>query len=107
VIVGGSSSFSGDRAFRWTSGGGMVDLNTYLPTLGIDLSGWTLREARGLSADGLNIVGQGIHNNLNEAWVAHIPEPSTLALLALGALPVLRRCGHRRDGCTTSLRLAL
>lgn len=63
------------HAFLWTSSLGMVDLNTYLPTLGIDLSGWELREARGISisAGGTSIVGWGWHDGQPEAWVAHVP----------------------------------
>jgi probable HAF family extracellular repeat protein len=53
------------------SGGAMVDLNTYLPTLGLNLTGWTLREARGISADGTTIVGWGWHNGSPEpGWPA-------------------------------------
>ncbi|MCC6676309.1 MAG: PEP-CTERM sorting domain-containing protein [Phycisphaerales bacterium] len=72
VPVSGSVVNTG-HAFLWTSTLGMVDLNTYLPTLGIDLSGWELREARGISADGNTIVGWGWHNGQPEAWVAHVP----------------------------------
>jgi probable HAF family extracellular repeat protein len=74
---GSGSILSTGRAFLWTSSG-MVDLNTYLPTLGgISLEGWTLREARGISADGSIIVGWGWHDDgVNgprpEAWVAHV-----------------------------------
>jgi len=76
--VGDSGSLvSTGRAFLWTSALGMVDLNTYLPILGIDLTGWTLREARGISADGSTLVGWGWHDDgINgprpEAWVAHL-----------------------------------
>jgi hypothetical protein len=54
---------------------------------GLDLSAWWLRSAKGISADGLTIVGYGDHYGFGrEAWIAHIPEPSTLLVLALGAL---------------------
>ena len=57
------SIVSTGHAFLWTQTLGMVDLNNYLPTLGnINLSGWELREARGISADGSTIVGLGMHN---------------------------------------------
>ena len=48
----------------------MVDLNTYLLTL--MPSGWTLRGALGISADGTTITGWGWHNGSPEAWVARL-----------------------------------
>jgi hypothetical protein len=71
AVVGNSVFPTGSpRAFLWTSALGVVDLNDYLPTLGIDLSGWVLTNATGASADGGTIVGTGIHNGATEGWVA-------------------------------------
>jgi hypothetical protein len=56
-------------AVLWTRLLGLVDLNSYLPSTGIDLSGWTLVKATSLSADGYTIGGQGIHNGVNEGFV--------------------------------------
>ena len=52
---------------------------------GLDLTGWTLDEAKSISADGLVIVGLG-HNasGFDEGWIAIIPEPSTALLLCAG-----------------------
>jgi probable HAF family extracellular repeat protein len=75
VVVGGSSSSSGEHGFLWNTTLGMVDLNTYLPTLGIDLTGWTLYGAHGISADGRTIVGIGDHNGVGEAWIATLSPP--------------------------------
>jgi len=72
TVPASGSVLSTGRAFLWTSALGMVDLNAYLPTLGIDLTGWTLREARGISADGSTIVGWGWYSGEPEAWVAHL-----------------------------------
>ncbi|MGE3108690.1 MAG: GC-type dockerin domain-anchored protein [Phycisphaerales bacterium] len=75
IVVGDSTLPGGPHAFLWTNTTGMVDLNTYLPTLGIDLTGWTLRSASGISPNGLHITGQGIHNGRDEAWIATVTPP--------------------------------
>lgn len=58
-----------DRAFLWTASTGVVDLNTYLPSIGVDLGGWTLKSATAISADGSTIVGVGFNAaGLGRAW---------------------------------------
>jgi len=71
VIVGVSAQpgFSSYHAFLWKSSLGMVDLNTYLPTLGLNLTGWTLSQALAVSSDGTAITGHGILNGQTRAWV--------------------------------------
>jgi probable HAF family extracellular repeat protein len=69
VVVGGSDS----HAVVWRSGAGILDLNSYLPSLGIDLSGWYLTEALSVSASGLVIIGRGGHSGRTEGWIATIP----------------------------------
>lgn len=68
TAISGSQGAS-ERAFLWTSGLGKVDLNTYLPTVGIDLTGWLLSNATALSYDGSAIAGYGAFNNEQRAWV--------------------------------------
>jgi len=80
VVVG--VLMSPDHAMLWTSSLGMVDLNTYLPSLGINLTGWTLTAANGVSGDGQTLVGTGTHHGSTEAWVAHLPAPA-----AAGSVP--------------------
>jgi probable HAF family extracellular repeat protein len=63
VVVGANASM-------WTAALGRVDLNAYLPSLGINLTGWTLTTAYGVSSDGQTIVGSGVHNGVVEAWIA-------------------------------------
>jgi probable HAF family extracellular repeat protein len=67
AIVG--RSITQGRALLWTAQLGMVDLNTYLSTLGLDLAGWELIEARAISADGSAIVGNGFYNGDTRAWL--------------------------------------
>lgn len=38
-----------------------------------DLDGWTLTEATGISDDGKVVCGNGVHDGVEEAWVAHLP----------------------------------
>jgi len=71
VIVGVSAlpGFVGYHAFIWTSALGMKDLQTYLPTLGVDLTGWTVSQALAISADGTAITGNGVHNGKTRAFI--------------------------------------
>ena len=95
VVVGQSSSASviSGEAFLWTAEDGMRSLHDLLATdLGLDLTGWRLITARAISSDGRTIVGLGRNpNNINESWIATIPEPGTFSLLAFGGLFLLRR----------------
>jgi len=83
-VVVGSRGAGPARAFIWDPVRGIRALDVVLAQLGIDLSGWTINDATGISADGLTIVGNGFHNGRQEAWVAVIPEPSTALLLGIG-----------------------
>ena len=82
------------EAFRHTAAGGMERLWDVLVKAGINPaeSGWSvLSEARGVSLDGNTIVGFGFRDGNFEAFVAVVPEPTTLCVLAAGAVVVLRR----------------
>lgn len=62
IVVGTSTSKSGMEAFIWDANKGMRSLKSVLEKdYGLDLSGWTLRLAKGISDDGLTIVGFGKH----------------------------------------------
>ena len=61
-MVGYANRATGDwRAFVWTENLGMTDLNTLLPTLGVDMTGWVLTSANDISDDGTTIVGEATY----------------------------------------------
>jgi probable HAF family extracellular repeat protein len=95
VAVGYSYDYD-TEAFLWTANGGMVSIKEMLENqYGLNLSGWALNHATGISADGLTIVGYDTNpDGLTKGWVVTIPEPSTLLLLGLGSL-ALRRCSRQ------------
>jgi len=89
VSADGSTVVGADTigAFIWDPTNGMRDLTQLLKGSGVDLSGWSLIAATGVSADGTAIVGSGTDpSGNNEAWLAilPIPEPGTLLLLGSG-----------------------
>ena len=85
VVVGSGRSSSGGEAFIWDETNGMRALIQILADQGIDMTGWNLDWASGISADGLTIVGTGTNPlGFTEAWIATIPEPSTALLLGIG-----------------------
>lgn len=68
-VIGGQARGGTNTAFLWTSALGMVELNTYLPTVGVDLTSWTLTSVSGVSADGSTIAGTGLFNGELQPWV--------------------------------------
>jgi probable HAF family extracellular repeat protein len=60
----------------WTTARGSEDFQDYLAGLGVDLSGWVLEYATGISADGLTIIGYGDHYGQTEGWIADL-HPAT------------------------------
>ena len=79
----------------------MVNLWQMLTEAGAtNLADWRLSEATGVSADGMTIVGTGLHNGVIEAWIATIPEPPTIILGALAAA-ILMAFFLGRAVCTT------
>jgi probable HAF family extracellular repeat protein len=92
VLGGASDNAAGDPvATIWTEGLGMVDLNTYLPTIGVDLSGWVLTTTTGISFDGTTMVGAGMYNGAERGWLVTVPTPGAGALVGMGGVMALRR----------------
>jgi probable HAF family extracellular repeat protein len=98
VIVGqGFSDAGGHEAFIWNAVDGMQSLQDVLSDAGIDMTGWQLYSALDVSADGTAIVGRGHDPDGNLVpWRAVVPEPSTLALLGMGALGLLTYCLRKK-----------
>lgn len=96
TIVGFGSDDSGIVATIWDSLNGMRNLKTVLEhDYGLDLSGWRLGSALGISPDGNTIVGAGTDpSGADRAWRAIIPEPTMLSLLAL-LMPIRARRAAR------------
>ena len=93
-VVVGRQSFSAtlDEAFVWDESNGLRSLRLVLTGLGLDVTGWSLFEARGVSADGRTIVGYGTNpHGQTEAWVAVVPEPTLSASATLISLLNVRR----------------
>jgi uncharacterized membrane protein len=96
-VVGFSDSPTGQVAILWTGDDGMVNLKDYLIAHGAsNLTGWTLTAAQGISANGNTIVGYGRNPaGQSEAWIATVPEPSSV-VLALIALLTFASMARRR-----------
>lgn len=92
--VVGFSDFAGERrAFLHNADIGLVDLNEWLPSVGVDLSGWLLNEVTTVNADGTSIAGYGLYEGAQRAWVVSgIPAPgSAIAFGAFAAIVSIRR----------------
>ncbi|MEZ4332228.1 MAG: PEP-CTERM sorting domain-containing protein [Myxococcota bacterium] len=75
------------EAFIWSERSGMQALDVVLASLGIDLNGWRLTDAVGISDDGRTIAGSGRSpGGRTEAWIAVVPEPGTAILLGLSLM---------------------
>ncbi|GMU34142.1 MAG: hypothetical protein AMXMBFR20_20140 [Planctomycetia bacterium] len=81
LVVGFATPDSRAAAFIWDSVRGMRELQTVLSIdFGLDLAGWQLISATGISSDGTVITGAGINpGGQTEAWIAVIPEPVSIA----------------------------
>ena len=76
LVVGYSKTEVTDEAFIWDNVNGMRNLKAVLTnTYGLDLEGWTLHAAQGISADGMTIVGTGTNpSGQYEAWLVDLAD---------------------------------
>lgn len=73
VAVFGSGATDVDNTSYVRNPSGWFDLQDILSNAGVDLTGWTLDEVLGISADGTLVFGCGIHNGNVEGFVAGFP----------------------------------
>lgn len=99
VIVGWCTEDPYLEAFIWDAANGIRKLSNVLTDdYGLDLSGWRLYRAYGISDDGLTIVGYGSNpSGAREAYVAYLPEPGSVVVLAIGCVAAMGRRKHKRS----------
>jgi probable HAF family extracellular repeat protein len=78
VVVGQGTSgnapqTAGLEAFVWTQRRGMRSVRDVLAAAGVDMTGWVLTSATGVSGDGRTVAGFGERNGRGEAWIATLP----------------------------------
>jgi uncharacterized membrane protein len=93
VVVGGNGS-TDNAAFIWDAVNGMRRLSDVLVAEGVNLTGWRLRAATGISANGRVIVGYGYNGNAarNEGWIVDLDAPAVPEPVSL-AMGVVALCG--------------
>jgi probable HAF family extracellular repeat protein len=93
-VVGNSLTSGGAyHAFLYTSGGGMVDLNSLIDPQ----SGWELDTAKAINDAG-QITGIGLIGGQPHAFLlTPVPEPAAALMMLIGAFSLARR-GRRRCG---------
>jgi len=88
LACGFAAKDGGFTAMLWSQDQGWETVSDFLAARGVQIpTGWRLESAYDISSDGLTIVGKGTNPaGFSEPWVATIPAPGPLSLLALGAI---------------------
>ena len=102
LVVG--ASYSPTVAFVWDRVHGIRALGDVLTNdFGIDLTGWTLADATGISADGRVLVAYGVDpDGHDEGWrvdlAAPVPEPSpgSASIVCFVFMMAFRTCRRSR-----------
>jgi probable HAF family extracellular repeat protein len=97
IIVGWSSSISGAESLAtlWRNGQA-VDMNGLLDPV-FAASGWTLTSANDINEAGLILAdGRNASGGRGLFILTPVPEPTTLALMLLGAVGVIASTGRHR-----------
>ena len=71
---------------------GTRNLQTVLTNAGVDMTGWQIKSLKGISNDGKWFAGTGVYSPAgtgSSAWVAFIPEPSSILALFTGVVGML------------------
>jgi probable HAF family extracellular repeat protein len=93
VVVGQATSGNapqtgGLEAFVWTHRTGMRSVRDVLAAANVDMSGWVLTSATGVSSDGRIVAGFGEHDGRGEAWIATLPAACVGDFNASGGITV-------------------
>ncbi|WP_428305036.1 hypothetical protein [Lacipirellula sp.] len=113
VLVGTHDRFQPSHVFRammWSEASGLTLLDELLQSKGIDLLGWQLQKAIGISTDGSVIVGIGVNGmGQTSSWMidlAAVPEPSGKYICFFAFTTLVFGVRKTRDSAPGSLRLS-
>jgi probable HAF family extracellular repeat protein len=84
TVVGAAFPTEFADPILWTAQTGTVRIADILTASGVDLTGWTLGTAYGVSFDGTRIVGVGEFGGERRGWLVTVPAPGAASILAAG-----------------------
>tara|TARA_R110000824_G_scaffold118960_2_gene271470 strand:- start:89449 stop:91551 length:2103 start_codon:yes stop_codon:yes gene_type:complete len=102
VIAGMNIDGGTYTAFRWTEDDGMESLADILTENDVDITGWQLKDARGISADGTLIAGTGEFGGHERAYLMSPGALITPEELAVSLAPVGISGGQSQSTLTNS-----